>query len=103
MRVAQHPSESERFHRASKACTRVVVYAWRAAPLAEAYREARVHRFDHRTLIALEAETLDALATTLDRNNAWQVAVNGGIAYVGVGARTFEFPLARAEAGIPGR
>lgn len=86
---------AERIHRASKACARVVIYAWRAAPLAEAYGEAKVHRLEHLTLVALEAETLDALASTLARNNAWEVAVNAGIAYVGVGERTFEFPLAR--------
>lgn len=86
---------AERIHRASKACARVVIYAWRAAPLAEAYREAKVHRLEHLTLIALDSDTLDALAATLDRSNAWDVAVNAGIAYVGVGERTFEFPLAR--------
>jgi len=71
-----------------------VIYAWRAAQLAEAYREARIHRPEKISLVALSAEMLDALAATLARNNAWEVTVNGGIAYVGVAAETFEFPLA---------
>ena len=81
----------ERLHRASKASPRVVVYAWKnAAQLADAIREARVHRAERIELFAFDAAWLDAIAATLDRSNTWDLSVTGGVLYLTIGGQLFE-------------
>ena len=81
----------DRLHKASKACRRVVVYAWKQPEqLAAAIVERGVHRADQLVLNALPAELLDAVATTLDRTNRWELAVAGGALFLTIGGRLHE-------------
>ncbi len=90
----------ERLHKASKASPRVVVYAWkRPEELAAAIAERRVHRADELELYALDPAVLDAVATTLDRQNRWDLSVTGGALYLTVGERLFETEVARVPIG----
>jgi len=84
---------AERLHRASKACPRVVVYTWTADRIAEALAERPPFRAPE--LVELPVEFLDALAGTLDRNNAWELSVSGGVVYVAAGGATFEGAVRR--------
>jgi uncharacterized protein YaeQ len=82
---------TDRLHRASKSCARVMVYAWKSPDeLAEAIDEAKVHRASEIGIRALDPAFLDAVAATLDRNNKWQLAVSGGSLYLEVAGRAFE-------------
>ena len=82
---------ADRLHKASKACKRVVVYAWRSVDaLVDAIRERKVHRADALELHALDESWLDAVAGTLDRNNAWDLAVSGGSLYLTIKDKLFE-------------
>ncbi len=84
----------DRVHKASKAAPRVVIYTWKNPDqLAESIRERRVHRDPE--LFALDAEFLDAVAATLDRNNKWDLAVTGGQLYLTVGDKLFESSVRR--------
>jgi uncharacterized protein YaeQ len=86
----------ERLHKASKACRRVVIYAWKSVDqLAEAIREFGVHRADALELNAVDEAWLDRLAATLDRNNAWSIAVAGGAIYLEAGGATHETAIRR--------
>ena len=79
----------ERLHRASKACPRVAVYAWKQ-PEALAASVASVHRAHELELTALDPDFLDAVAATLDRNNRWDLSITGGTLYLTIGASTLE-------------
>ena len=39
---------------------------------------------------ALPAELLDRVATTLDRNNTWDLSVTGGTIYLTIGGQLYE-------------
>jgi uncharacterized protein YaeQ len=81
----------ERLHKAMKACPRVAVYAWKSVDqLAAAIAEHEVHRRAELELTALDEAWLVAVATTLDRTNAWSLAVTGGTLYLEAGGRSFE-------------
>jgi uncharacterized protein YaeQ len=81
----------DRLHKASKASPRVVVYAWKQVEeQAAAIAERGIHRAEHLELYALEAAFLDSAATTLDRNNRWDLSVSGGALYLTIGERLFE-------------
>jgi len=74
---------AERLHRASKACRRVVVYAWaRASELAReaaTFNAKGIHRASELEVFSLEPNFLDAVSETLDRNNRWSVSVTGSV------------------------
>lgn len=81
----------DRLHKATKASPRVVVYTWKSAEqLAAAIRERGVHRAEHIELNTFAPEWLDSIATTLDRNNAWQLSIAGGQLYLTIGGTLFE-------------
>jgi uncharacterized protein YaeQ len=81
----------DRLHKASKAAPRVVVYAWKnVEQLAEAIAERKIHRADHLVIRALPADMLDRVATTLDRNNTWELAITGGTLYLTIGGALYE-------------
>ena len=81
----------ERLHKASKAASRVVVYAWKnVAQLAADIAEFKIHRADRLVIRALPAEMLDRVAATLDRNNTWDLSVTGGTLYLTIGGALFE-------------
>ena len=87
---------ADRLHRASKACRRVVVYGWRnLVALAEELRERGTHRVESIELYALDAEFLDAAATTLEKTNRWELSVTGGSLYLGAGGKSFEGAVTR--------
>jgi uncharacterized protein YaeQ len=89
---------ADRVHKAGKAAPRVVIYAWKNADqLAEAIRERKVHRAPE--LFALDATWLDAVAATLDRNNAWDLAVAGGQIYLTIKGQLFESSVTRVAIG----
>ena len=94
---------TDRLHRASKSCARVVVYAWKSPDeLAAAIDEAGVHRASAIAIRALDPAFLDAVAATLDRNNRWQLAVSGGSLYLEVGGRALESTVRSIREPDPG-
>ena len=81
----------DRLHKASKAARRVVVYAWKnVEQLAAAVAERKIHRAEALVIRALPAELLDRVATTLDRNNTWDLSVTGGTIYLTIGGQLYE-------------
>jgi uncharacterized protein YaeQ len=87
-----------RLHKASKAVKRVVVYGWnRMDALAEDLRSERVHRHEHIQIYELDADVLDAIAATLERNNRWDLAVTGGVVYLSTGTSAFELGVRRVQ------
>jgi uncharacterized protein YaeQ len=86
-----------RLHKATKRAPRVAVYTWRrTGDLAAAIAEHDVHRGTDIEIYALDAEFLDAVASTLDRLNTWQLSVSGGALYLTIGERLFETSVERA-------
>jgi uncharacterized protein YaeQ len=86
----------DRLHKASKLAPRVAVYAWKSPEqLAAAIVERGVHRADAIELFELDPAVLDAVAATLDRTNAWELAVTGGTAYLTIRGQLFETAVRR--------
>ncbi|HEY5951735.1 MAG TPA: YaeQ family protein, partial [Kofleriaceae bacterium] len=82
--------------KASKASPRVVVYAWKNVErLAEEIRERGVHRAREIELNSVNADWLDAIAKTLDRVNAWDLAITGGVLYLTIKGALFEGTIER--------
>lgn len=93
----------DRLHKAAKLAPRVVVYAWKSPDeLAAAILERKVHRAEHIELHALDAAWLDAVAATLDRVNAWDLAVSGGSVYLTIAGELFETAPRRVMISSPG-
>ncbi|HUS28088.1 MAG TPA: YaeQ family protein [Kofleriaceae bacterium] len=81
----------DRLHKAAKVTKRVVVYTWKSPEqLAEAIAERKVHRAEHIELRGLDPDWLDRVASTLDRNNTWDLSVTGGAIYLTIGSELFE-------------
>jgi len=86
----------DRLHKASKLAPRVAVYAWKSPEqLAAAIVERGVHRADAIELFELDPAVLDAVAATLDRTNAWELAVTGGSTYLTIRGELFETAVRR--------
>jgi uncharacterized protein YaeQ len=91
---------TDRLHKASKLCPRVVVYGWKAPEeLALAAKEQAIHRADEIAIHALDPQLLDAIAAVLDRNNRWDLAISGGSLYLNAGGQSFEGTVPRVTAG----
>jgi len=91
---------TDRLHKASKSGARVVVYGWKAPEqLARDIVDAGVHRASEIAIHVLDPQLLDAIAATLDRNNAWELAVSGGTLYLTAAERTFEGIVVRLVPG----
>ena len=87
---------AERLHKAAKASPRVAVYTWKSASqLAEAMAERKVHRAEHIELRELDPDWLDRVASTLDRNNTWDLSVTGGSIYLTIDGDLFETTVSR--------
>src|SRR5678815_5004212 len=92
-RVAQHPSESERY-----LVARVIARALEHGDGVEFSRggvsdddePAIVQRDGEVALRALPVGLLDGVVATLDRVNRWDLSVTGGVLYLAVGAAQFE-------------
>ena len=81
----------DRLHKASKAAKRVVVYAFKnIEQLATEIAERKIHRAEHLVIRALDADLLDRIASTLDRNNTWELSVTGGTLYLTIGGTLYE-------------
>lgn len=86
----------ERLHRALKACDRVAVYgSHRMKELARAVKEFGAHRAEELHVLALDGGFVDRVATTLDRNNRWELSVSGSTLYLGIDGKTYESPVER--------
>jgi uncharacterized protein YaeQ len=84
----------DRLHKASKAAPRVAVYAWKnVEALVEAIRERKIHRAEDLVIRSLPADLLDRVATTLDRNNTWDLSISGGTLYITINGALFEGEL----------
>jgi uncharacterized protein YaeQ len=79
---------AERLHRAAKAAPRVVVYTWKPEQLAVVLQERVLFRAPE--VVALDADFLDAVVLTLDRNNRWELSVSGGALYLAAGGKQLE-------------
>jgi uncharacterized protein YaeQ len=85
-----------RLHKASKRCKRVAVYGWqRLDQLAAEVHAARVHKADQLELYELDAEVLDAVGASLERNNHWDLSISGGTLYLTIGATLHETSVRR--------
>ena len=81
----------DRLHKATKKCKRVAVYTWKNPErLVAEIVERKVHRAEDLELFALPTGDLEAIASTLDRVNKWDLAVTGGTIYLTVGDKSFE-------------
>jgi uncharacterized protein YaeQ len=90
---------TDRLHKASKLGARVAVYGWKAPEeLARAIAEAKIHRADEIAIHALDPQFLDALASILDRNNRWELAISGGSLYLNAAGQSFETMVPRVNA-----
>jgi uncharacterized protein YaeQ len=89
---------ADRLHKAAKAARRVAVYTWKSPDqLADAIRERGVHRGEHIELHAFDPEWLDRVASTLDRNNAWDLSVSGGTLYLTINGALYETTVSRVH------
>jgi uncharacterized protein YaeQ len=90
----------ERLHKATKACKRVVVYAWKQPDeLAAAILARPVHRATEIELYALDPDWLDAVAATLDRSNSWSLSITSGALMLAIGDAVFETTPRRVPIG----
>ena len=81
----------DRLHKAAKASPRVAVYTWKSvAQLRDAIAERKVHRGEQIELREFDAAWLDRVATTLDRNNTWDLSVTGGSIYLTISGELYE-------------
>src|SRR5262245_5656135 len=86
----------DRLHKASKASPRVVVYTWKNPDqLVAAIRERGVHRADEIELFTMNPDWLDAIATTLDRVNTWDLSIAGGVLYLTIKGTLYEGTVPR--------
>lgn len=92
----------DRLHKASKTGARVVVYAWKSPEqLAREIAKRTVHRQDELEIYAFEPAFLGALAATLDRTNAWSLAVSGGSLYLTIRGHLYESTITRVPIVSP--
>lgn len=81
--------DAARLHRASKAASRVAVYAHRnAAQLAARYGAEHIHRADRLELYALDSDWLAALAAQLTRRTKFALTVAARHLYLSSGEDT---------------
>ena len=59
--------------------------------------DEKVYKADTIELYELDGAVLDAIAATLERTNAWDVAVTGGTVYLSTGAGSFELAVRRVQ------
>lgn len=86
----------DRLHKASKTGARVVVYAWKSPEqLAREIAKRTIHRQEALELFAVDPAFLGAVAATLDRTNAWSLAVSGGSLYLTIRGRLYESAITR--------
>lgn len=90
----------ERLHKASKASPRVAVYTWKNPEvLVAAIADFGVHRASELAIRVFPIELLDAVAATLDRVNRWDLAVTGGVLYLGIGEHQLSGAVTPLSAG----
>lgn len=90
-----HPSV-KRIHKASKSVPEVKIYTHKDARLlAKELKEGKVHRAGEIGLYSMDPKFLNALGSTLDRDNRWEMTRNEGELYVGVGKESFQGRLER--------
>ncbi|MBK8250215.1 MAG: YaeQ family protein [Gemmatimonadetes bacterium] len=92
---------AERLHKASKACSRVVLYTHKESRiLLRGYEGATIHRADTIDVLAVPRELLDALTPHLDRRVTLTLSVAGGELYFDVGGTVIHGALERHR--LPG-
>ncbi len=91
---------AERLHKASKACSRVVVFTQHdPALLQKQLRDRNVHRAETIEIYALDPKFLDALAAVTDRNARWALTHTEGTLYVTAGDHNLSSALTRHALG----
>jgi uncharacterized protein YaeQ len=85
---------AERLHRASKACSNVIVFTHHDLGLLrkEAAR-APIHRADSIQVFAIESALLATLESTVERNMHWEVLRSDEQLYITVNGQTTSAPL----------
>jgi uncharacterized protein YaeQ len=91
----------ERLHKASKTGARVAIYAWKGAETLAGELPGAVHRAERIQLYALDQAFLDAVATSLDRNNTWSLAISGGSLYLDIAGKLYEGSVTRIPIAGP--
>jgi uncharacterized protein YaeQ len=87
---------AERLHKASKACSRVVVFTHNDPELLKKSARAKaIHRAAEIEIYALDPAFLDALDALTDRNAKWVVVHTEATLYVTVGEHSASTAIAR--------
>jgi uncharacterized protein YaeQ len=87
---------TERLHKASKACPRVVVFTQNDPELLRpAARAKPIHRASEIEVYALDAALLNTLESVTERNATWSLAHTEGVLYVTCGETSVSAPITR--------
>jgi uncharacterized protein YaeQ len=87
---------AERLHRASKACSRVVVFCHHDVELLlRELARGTIHRGEQLEIYAPDAALITFLAERLERNMSWELVRSGGHLYVTIDGKTGEGALTR--------
>lgn len=88
--------DAVRLHQASKASPRVALYTHKEQrTLFRNYEGQRIHKAEKVEVYFMERELLGALASHLDRRNAWTVAVTDGQLFIDVGGASYSGSVER--------
>lgn len=82
---------AERLHRASKNCSRVMIFTHHdpALLVREVQRES-IHRLEHIEAFAVDRTLVEAVAEKLERNMHWSLTRSGGQLYITVAGQSLE-------------
>jgi uncharacterized protein YaeQ len=82
---------AKRIHKASKSAKRVLIYTHKdIRKLVEEFQEEKVFRLEELGLYSIDQKFLNGLGATLERDNHWEMTLNGGELYVGSGKESFQ-------------
>lgn len=82
---------AKRIHKASKSVKQVKIYTHKdIRKLVEELKEEKVHRLEELGLFSIDQKFLTALGATLERDNQWEMTLNEGELYIGVGKESFQ-------------
>lgn len=82
---------AKRIHKASKSVKQVKIYTHKdIRKLVEELKEEKVHNLEELGLYSVDQKFLNGLGATLERDNHWEITMNEGELYVGVGKESFQ-------------
>jgi uncharacterized protein YaeQ len=86
---------AKRIHKAAKSAKQVKIYTHKdIRKLVEDFKEEKVHKLEELGLYSMDQKFLNAVGATLERDNHWEMTLNEGELYVGVGKESFQCGIA---------